>query len=132
MDNPPVAPAAHSVAAADEARRRIERDLHDGAQQQLVSLQLEPRAVQAAIPPQLGELDTDLSQVADGLANALDELREIARGIHPAILSEGSLTPALKTLARRCPIPAELDVRVEGLPRAEPDSDLGQAREQHH
>ena len=104
---------ARIVATADETRRRIERDLHDGAQQRLVSLALELRAAQAAVPPELGELEDELSRVAEGLASVMDELREIARGIHPAILAEGGLGPALKTLARRSPIPVELDVRAE-------------------
>ena len=101
------------VAASDEARRRIERDLHDGAQQRLVSLGLALRAAQTAVPPQLGGLEGELTNVAEGLANVLDELREMARGIHPAILAKGGLGPALKTLARRCPVPVELDVRAQ-------------------
>jgi signal transduction histidine kinase len=101
------------VATADETRRRLERDLHDGAQQRLVSLRLELRAAQAAVPPELGKLDAELSRVAGGLASVLDELREMARGIHPAILAEGGLGAALKTLARRSPIPVQLDVRVQ-------------------
>jgi PAS domain S-box-containing protein len=104
---------ARIVAAADETRRRIERDLHDRAQQRLVSLGLELRAAQAAVPPQLGELERDLSSVADGLASVFDELREIARGIHPAILSEGGLERALRALARRSALPVELDLRAE-------------------
>ncbi len=105
---------ARIVATADATRRRIERDLHDGAQQQLVSLALELRAVQAAAPPELSEHRSELSHVAEGLTNVLDGLREIALGIHPAVLAEGGLGPALKTLAHRSPIPVELDVRVEG------------------
>jgi signal transduction histidine kinase len=104
---------ARIVAAADETRRRIERDLHDGTQQRLVSLGLELRAAQAALPPQLGELERDLSRIAEGLASVSDELREIARGIHPAILSEGGLEPALRALARRSAVPVELHVNPE-------------------
>jgi signal transduction histidine kinase len=104
---------ARIVAAADETRRRIERDLHDGTQQRLVSLGLELRAAQAGVPPQLGELGRELSHVADGLAGVFDELREIAHGIHPAILSEGGLGPALKALSRRSAVPVELDVHAE-------------------
>jgi signal transduction histidine kinase len=69
--------------------------------------------VQAAVPPQLGELERDLSWVAEGLASAFDELREISRGIHPAILSEGGLGPALRSLARRSVVPVELDLHAE-------------------
>jgi signal transduction histidine kinase len=104
---------ARIVATADATRRRIERDLHDGAQQQLVSLALELRAAQAAVPPELGEHRAELSHVVDGLTSVLDGLREIALGIHPAILAEGGLGPALKTLARRSPVPVDLDVGAE-------------------
>jgi signal transduction histidine kinase len=104
---------ARIVATADETRRRIERDLHDGAQQRLVSLGLDLRAVQAAVPPQLGELEGEVSRVADEFAIVLDELRELARGIHPATLAEGGLGPALKAVSRRCPVPVELDLRAE-------------------
>jgi signal transduction histidine kinase len=104
---------ARIVATADATRRRIERDLHDGAQQQLVSLALELRAAQEAIPPELGELRAELSGIIDGLKSLLDDLREIAHGIHPPILAEGGLGPALKTLARRSAIPIDLDVRAK-------------------
>jgi GAF domain-containing protein len=104
---------ARVVAAADETRRRIERDLHDGIQQRLVSLGLEFRAAQATVPPQLGELEGVLSRVAEGLASVFDELREISHGIHPAILSEGGLEPALRALCRRSAVPVELDLRAE-------------------
>jgi signal transduction histidine kinase len=104
---------ARIVAAADETRRRIERDLHDGTQQRLVSLGLQLRAAQATVPPQLGELERELSHVADGLTSVLDELREISHGIHPAILSEGGLEPALKALRRRSALPVELDLHAD-------------------
>jgi PAS domain S-box-containing protein len=105
---------ARIVATADAARRRIERDLHDGAQQRLISLSFELRGVQDALPPELDEHRAALAQALDGLTNALDDLREIAQGIHPAILTQGGLAPALKTLAHRSAIPVELDVRTEG------------------
>jgi PAS domain S-box-containing protein len=107
---------ARIVAAADETRRRIERDLHDGTQQRLVSLALELRLAQAAVPPSLSELDGELARIAESLGGVLEDLREIARGIHPAILSEGGLAPALRTLARRAPIPIALDLRDERRP----------------
>jgi GAF domain-containing protein len=103
---------ARIVAAADTTRRRIERDLHDGAQQRLVSLALQLRAAQAAMPAENSELAAQLDPVADGLTGVLDELREIARGIHPAALAEGGLRPALKTLARRSAVPVRLDVQA--------------------
>jgi signal transduction histidine kinase len=108
-----VASRARVVAAADETRRRIERDLHDGIQQRLVSLGLEVRAAQPTVPPQLGEVQGALSRVAEGLASVFDELREISHGIHPAILSEGGLEPALRALRRRSAVPVELRLHVE-------------------
>lgn len=100
------------VAASDEARRRIERDLHDGTQQRLVTLMLQLAAVREAAPT--GEvLIAELSRVECELASALDELREMSRGIHPSILSEGGLGPALRALARRSTIPVALDVTTE-------------------
>ena len=108
---------ARIVATADQTRRRIERDLHDGAQQRLVSLALQIRAAQADVPPELGKLRIELDRVAAGLTSTLDELREYARGIHPAILAEGGLAAALRALARRSPVPVTLDVRAaERLP----------------
>jgi signal transduction histidine kinase len=104
---------ARIVATADATRRRIERDLHDGAQQQLVALALELRAAQTTVPDELGEHRAELARVVKGLNSVLDELREMALGIHPAVLAEGGLGPALKTLARRSSIPVELDLRAE-------------------
>jgi signal transduction histidine kinase len=101
------------VAAGDQARRRIERDLHDGIQQRLVSLVLDLRTAEAVVPPELTELRAQLAGIADGLREALEDLRELSRGIHPAILSEGGLSPALKALARRSAVPVELDIDVE-------------------
>jgi len=102
---------ARIITTADQTRRRIERDLHDGAQQRLVTLALQLRAVRAEVPPELAsELD---GLLADATA-ALDELRAIAHGIHPAVLAKRGLRAALKALARRSPIPVELDVSAEG------------------
>jgi PAS domain S-box-containing protein len=102
---------ARIVATADETRRRIERDLHDGAQQQLVTLTLALRSIEAAMPPERPDLRARISELADGLASALGDLREFSRGIHPAVLSKGGLGPALRTLARRSVVPVELDIR---------------------
>jgi signal transduction histidine kinase len=102
-----MASRARIVAAADEGRRRIERDLHDSTQQQLVSLMLDLRQVQAAAPP---ELHGSLSTIAERVSDVFDQVREISHGIHPAILSERGLTPALKALARRSAVPVELDL----------------------
>lgn len=100
------------VAASDEARRRIERDLHDGTQQRLVSLALAARAAEAELPAQSAEVRTKLSRIAAGLGEAVEDLQELSRGIHPAILTEAGLGPALETLALRSPIPVQLDVRT--------------------
>jgi len=105
---------ARVIAAADETRRRIERDLHDGAQQQLVTLAVALRRTEAKFPGELDELRAEVSRVADGLTGAVEELREMSRGIHPAILSEGGLSPALKALGRRSDVRVKLDVRYEG------------------
>jgi signal transduction histidine kinase len=100
---------ARIVTAADETRRRIERDLHDGIQQRLVSLGLELRHAQFAIAERPAEAQAKIDAVADGLTRTLDDLREISRGIHPAILA-GGLAPALKALARRSSVPVEIEI----------------------
>ena len=105
-----MASRARIVAAADETRRQIERDLHDGTQQRLVSLALAARAAEADVAAGRGELRAELSRIAAGLAGAMAELQEFSRGIHPAILSERGLGPALRTLARRSAVPVDLDV----------------------
>jgi signal transduction histidine kinase len=105
-----MASRARIVAAADEARRRIERDLHDGTQQRLVSLGLAARMAEADAAAGRDDLRAELSLIAGGLADAVAELQELSRGIHPAALSEGGLGPALRSLARRCAVPVELAV----------------------
>jgi signal transduction histidine kinase len=100
---------ARIVTAADETRRRIERDLHDGIQQRLVSLGLELRDAQFAIEERPREAQRKIDAVAAGLTRTLDDLREISRGIHPAVLT-GGLAPALKALARRSPVPVEMAI----------------------
>ncbi len=110
---------ARVVATADETRRRIERDLHDSTQQRLVSLGLELRAVEAVLPAELSDVKERIAGAAAGTAEILEEVQEISRGIHPAILTTGGLTPALRTLARRCTVPVELDTEIAGrLPEA--------------
>jgi signal transduction histidine kinase len=103
---------ARIVATADATRRRIERDLHDGAQQRLVSLALELRLAQESVPAELPALGNSIGRVADELAAVQEGLREISRGIHPSVLSEGGLGPAVRTLARRSPVPVELDIQT--------------------
>lgn len=104
---------ARIVTAADQARRRFERDLHDGAQQRIVSLGLELRALEASAPDDPPELREQLTAIIDGLAHLHTDLQELSRGIHPAILSRGGLGPAIKTLARRSAVPVALDVDVD-------------------
>jgi signal transduction histidine kinase len=98
------------VTASDQARCRIERDLHDGTQQRLVALGLATRAAEASVPPDRGDLRAELSRIAAGLADAVTELQEFSRGIHPAIISARGLGPALRTLALRSPVPVDLDI----------------------
>jgi signal transduction histidine kinase len=105
---------ARTMAAVDDTRRRIERDLHDGLQQRLVTLGLQVRAAEVSVPPAAAELKWELARVVDGLMDVLRDVREISRGIHPAILSERGLEPAVKALARRSPVPVDLTVRVAG------------------
>ena len=106
------------VAAADEARRRIERDLHDGAQQHLLALALRLNTA-AVVPEKIGEIRGEITDIATELTGVVDELQEISRGIHPAILSSAGLRPALRALGRRSTIPVDMDVRIDGrLPEA--------------
>jgi signal transduction histidine kinase len=99
------------VEAADEARRRIERDLHDGAQQELLALALELRVLRSRVG------DAGAQPLIDGLSQRLDvalsELRELARGIHPAILTRSGLAAAVRSLAERATLPVEIDVAVD-------------------
>ncbi|WP_264295968.1 GAF domain-containing sensor histidine kinase [Mycolicibacterium baixiangningiae] len=105
-----IASRARIVAAADEARARIERNLHDGAQQHLVTLGLQI-ATLAECPDLSASARCELQKVLSGLRTVLTELREIARGIHPAVLSDAGLGPALRSLASRSALP--LRVRVD-------------------
>jgi len=105
---------ARVVAASDQTRRRIERNLHDGTQQRLISVGLQLRAAEALASPDQGKLRAQLSDAAQGLTGAVAELQEISRGIHPAILSRGGLREALKALARRSSVPVELHAAVDG------------------
>ena len=98
------------VAAGDEARRRIERDLHDGIQQRLIALTFRARAMTRRPPDELPQIAAELSE---GLKDVSDELREVSRGIHPTILTEAGLGPALRALARRSDVPVDVDVRLD-------------------
>jgi PAS domain S-box-containing protein len=103
---------ARIVEAGDAERRRLERNLHDGAQQRLVATSLSVRlaANRAEVDPQLRGM---LERAGDELALALEELRELARGLHPAVLSDHGLRAAIESLAERTPIPVEIDVALD-------------------
>jgi PAS domain S-box-containing protein len=109
---------ARIVAAGDDARRKLERDLHDGAQQRLVSLGLELRAAESALPRELRAVKEQIADLVTGLAGVCADLQEISRGVHPAIVSQGGLGPALEMLARRSAVPVRLDVADRRLPRS--------------
>jgi PAS domain S-box-containing protein len=106
------------VRAGDEARRRLERNLHDGAQQRLVSLSLALRLAHARLRDSPEEAERLLAGASEELAQALEELRELARGIHPAVLSERGLSAALEALAGRAPVPVGVTVPPDRLPPA--------------
>jgi signal transduction histidine kinase len=108
---------ARIVEAADAARRRIERDLHDGAQQRLVTLALDVRMARARLDREPDSAGPFLERIGAELGAASAELRELARGIHPAVLTERGLAPAIAALAARAPVPVEiLDLPEERLP----------------
>ena len=110
---------ARLVAAADSERRRLERNLHDGAQQRLVALAIALREVEAELDRDLESARRVLAVAREELALALGDLRELARGIHPAVLSDRGLGPALDTLAARTPLPVEVVAVPEArLPEA--------------
>jgi signal transduction histidine kinase len=105
------------VEAGDAERRRLERNLHDGAQQRLVSIAVHLRLVEATFGANPARARHDLAEAREQLSQALVELRELARGIHPAILTDGGLAPALSALASRAPLPVEImEVPNERLP----------------
>jgi signal transduction histidine kinase len=105
---------ARIVRTSDEARRRFERDLHDGIQQRLVSVALDLRGVAASLPTDLDEPRAELARIAQTLSDAFDDLRELSRGLHPAILRQGGLRQALAALARRSAVPVDVRVDIEG------------------
>jgi signal transduction histidine kinase len=105
---------ARVVATADETRRRIERDLHDGAQQRQVQTIFALQQVRQALDEGSKDAAELVERALESAERAHDELRELARGIHPAVLTEGGLAPALRALARRSPIPVDQDLRIEG------------------
>jgi signal transduction histidine kinase len=106
-----IASRARIVAASDEARRRVERDLHDGAQQRLIGLALRLRSAETSA--ESDDVRDAITSVAAELLDVIDDLREICRGIHPAILSERGLVPALRSLARRSAVPVDVRMRLD-------------------
>jgi signal transduction histidine kinase len=107
-----MASRARIVTAADEARRRIERDLHDGAQQRLAALGPRIRSVGGCQPSE-SAVKHRIADIGDGLAAASEELRQTSHGIHPAVLSHGGLRPALRALCRRAAMPIDLSINAE-------------------
>jgi signal transduction histidine kinase len=107
-----VASRARIVAAGDEARRRIERDLHDGEQQRLITLSLRIQSLQASLPAD-SELKYEIDEIAEDLAPASEELRQLSHGINPAVFPNAGLRPALRALCRRAAMPVELGFNVE-------------------
>ena len=113
-----IASRARIVEAGDEARRRIERDLHDGTQQRLVALALHLQRLRADLPPEERVAHAELQQVERELKSVIEEVQELSRGVHPAQLADGGLRAALRALARRSPIPVDLRVEVAERPPA--------------
>jgi signal transduction histidine kinase len=110
---------ARIVQAADAARRRLERDLHDGAQQRLVGLALDLRLAREKVEADPEAAAAMLDDASAELARATEELRELARGIHPAVLSDRGLAAAVESLASRAPVPVEIDASLgDRLPEA--------------
>ena len=113
-----IASRARIVAAGDEARRRIERDLHDGTQQRLVALALHLQRLRADVPAEERATHAGLEQVESELKSVIEEVQELSRGVHPAQLTVGGLRPSLRALARRSPIPVDVSVDVPVRPPA--------------
>jgi signal transduction histidine kinase len=107
---------ARIVASGDEARRRIERDLHDGVQQRLIAIGLDIQRVRSAIPDHQHDTTENLQRIGHDIAALLDDVRKLSRGLHPALLSRAGLRAALEALARTSPIPVEMDVTLTGRP----------------
>jgi len=111
-----VASRARIVAAGDEARRRIERNLHDGTQQQLIALGLDLQTVRATVPQDLQETHEGFDRMQREIDGVLEDVRELSRGLHPSLLSRAGLGPAVRALARRSPIPVKLEIDVSDRP----------------
>jgi GAF domain-containing protein len=110
-----IASRARIVAAGDDARRRIERNLHDGTQQRLIALGLDLQRIREGVPD---EARAGMDRMANDLESILADVRELSRGLHPPLLARGGLRPSLRALARRSPIPVEIDVELRERPPA--------------
>jgi signal transduction histidine kinase len=113
-----IASRARIVAAGDEARRRLERNLHDGTQQRLIAVGLDLQRLRATIPENQHALQAGLEAAERDLVSVLEEVRELSRGLHPAQLSRSGLGAALRALGRKSPIPVDIEVNVEPRPPA--------------
>jgi signal transduction histidine kinase len=113
-----VASRARIVAAGDEARRRIERNLHDGVQQRLLALRLDVQRARGELPEEQRDTRSTLLQVEQDLETILEDLRELSHGLHPPMLSRLGLGPSLQALARRLPIPVHLALDLRERPTA--------------
>jgi signal transduction histidine kinase len=111
-----IASRARIVAAGDEARRRIERNLHDGTQQQLIALGLDLQQIRAAVPEDQPEINAGLERMGGDLETVLEDVRELSRGLHPPLLSRGGLRRSLAALTRRSPIPVDLEIDLYERP----------------
>ena len=105
---------ARVIAAGDAARRRIERDLHDGTQQRLLALRLDLCRAEAEVPAGDDQLKARMSGAVQDVTDVIDDLREISKGIHPTVLSKGGIGPALRSLARHSAVPVELTSTIDG------------------
>jgi PAS domain S-box-containing protein len=111
-----IASRARIVAAGDEAKRRIERNLHDGTQQRLIALGLDLQTVRDSIPADQQDAQTGLERIRHELESVLEDVRELSHGLHPALLSQAGLERSLRALARKSPIPVTLDVSISERP----------------
>jgi signal transduction histidine kinase len=111
-----VASRARIVTAGDEARRRLERNLHDGTQQRLIALGLDLQRLRSTLPADQRAVHAGLENAERDLGSVLEEVRELSRGLHPAQLSRRGLGPSLRALSHKSPIPVDIEVDVEPRP----------------
>jgi PAS domain S-box-containing protein len=111
-----IASRARIVAATDEARRKIERNLHDGTQQRLIALGLDLQAVRMNVPAEQQDTRLGLERIEREIEAVLEDVRELSRGLHPGLLSKRGLGPSLRALARKSPVKVDLDIDIETRP----------------